>query len=156
MSHAAHHQPRAARSGRPGPLASLVLRLRVALRRRSLDRLLAAGGNPSWGADLALRAQQLTAWRTRHTLALCLERTIDEVQRPPRWSCAAPLDRPAVRAATPELLALAARLEAQAAPAAEGVALAEQLVGDGSSPLYAPGDERALRESAKLARRALS
>src|SRR5215207_1955574 len=156
MSDAAAHWTRAAGRDRPGRIASLVLRLRVSVRRRSLDRLLAAGGDPSWGADLALRATQLTAWRTRHALALCLERTIDEVQRPPRWSCAAPLDRPAVRATTAELLALAARLEAQAAPAAEGVALAEQLVGDGSSPLYAPGDERALRESAKLARRALS
>jgi hypothetical protein len=127
----------------------------VALRRRSLDRLLAAGGNPSWGADLGLRAQQLTRWRTRHALAQNLEHTIDDAQRPPRWSCAAPLDRPAVRAATPELLALAARLEAEDPPAPEGVALAEQLVVDGSSPLYAPGDERALRESARLARRAL-
>lgn len=66
-----------------------------------------------------------------------------------------PLDRPAVRAATPELLALAAGLEAQAAPAPEGVALAEQLVEDAGSPLYAPGDERALRDCAKVARMAL-
>lgn len=155
MSRAAHDRTRLARSGRPGLFASLVLRLRVVLRRRSLDRLLAAGGDPSWGTDLELRAQQLTRWRNRHALAESIERTIDEARRPPRWSCAAPLDRAAVRAATPELLALAARLEAQAAPGPEGVALAEQLVEDGSSPLYAPGDERALCASAKVARVAL-
>jgi hypothetical protein len=78
-----------------------------------------------------------------------------EAQRPPRWSCAAPVDRPAVRAATPELLALAGGLEGEAAHAAQGVALAEQLVEDGSSPLFAPGDEELLREIARLARRAL-
>jgi hypothetical protein len=155
MSHAAHHRPGVARPRRPRALASLALLVRVALRRRSLDRLLAAGADPSWAADLELRAAQLTRWRTRHALAQNLEHTIDEAQRPPRWSCAAPIDRPAVRAAAPELLALAARLEAEAPPAPEGIALAEQLVEDGSSPLYAPGDERALREGAKLARMAL-
>jgi hypothetical protein len=155
MSHAAPHRKRVARSDPFHPASSLVLRLRVFLRRDALDRLLAAGGDPSWGADLELRAEQLTAWGKRHALAECLERTIDEAQRPPRWSCAAPLDRPAVRAAIPELLALAAGLEAEASPTPQGVALAEQLMQNASSPLFAPGDEDALRESAEIAWRAL-
>ena len=134
---------------------SLTLRLRVFAKRRMLDRLLAAGGDPSWGPEFGLRAAQLTRWRKCHALAEGLERTVSEARRPPRWSCAAPVDRPAVRAATPELLALAAGLEGEAPRAAQGVALAEQLVEDGSSPLYVPGDEELLREIARLARRAL-
>ena len=155
MSHAVPHRLSAAVSGRSRPRAPLLLRLRVFFRRGTLDRLLAAGGDPSWGPDLALRAAQLTASRKRHALAENLQRTVSEAQRPPRWSCAAPVDRPAVRAATPELLALAARLEAETPHTPQGVALAKQLLVDAGSPLYAPGDADALPEIAGIARRAL-
>jgi len=89
-------------------------------------------------------------------LALSLDAAVSEAHRPPRWSCAAPLDRPAVRAAAPALLALAAGLSADIRPGAQGVELAKQLVRDSSSPLYAPGDEHGLREMAQIARRALA
>jgi hypothetical protein len=78
-----------------------------------------------------------------------------EANRPPRWSCGAPLDRRAVRAAAPTLLALVAALAAEAGPAAQGGALAAQLVSDADSPPYAPGDRDALREIAAIARRSL-
>jgi hypothetical protein len=65
------------------------------------------------------------------------------------------LDRRAVRTATPELLALALDLTVEAAPAAQGVALATQIVREPSSPLYSPGGGEALRAAAVIARRAL-
>jgi hypothetical protein len=134
----------------------LLLRARVLLWSRRLDRLLAAGVDPSWAPELELRAAQVTSWRRRRHLALSLDAAVSEAHRPPRWSCAAPLDRNAVRAAAPALLALAAGLAADIRPGAQGVELAKQLVTDSSSPLYAPGDEQELREMAQIARHALA
>jgi hypothetical protein len=120
-----------------------------------LDRLLAAGGDPCWDPELALRAAQVTAADRRRALAKSLERAVCDAHRPPRWTCAAPLDRNAVRAAAPALRALAAGLTEATAPAPQGVALVEQLLRDAGSPLYAPGDEDALRECARIAGKAL-
>jgi hypothetical protein len=120
-----------------------------------LDRLLAAGGDPCWDPELALRAAQLTAADRRRTLAKGLERAVGDAHRPPRWTCAVPVDRRAVRAVAPALRALAADLMDETAPAPQGIALVEQLLRDPGSPLYAPGDEDALRECARIARQAL-
>ena len=155
MSLGEPHRLLAAWPQRPRPGPSLVVRVRVFLRRRTLDRLLAAGAEPSWDPELRLRAAQVTSWHKCRLLAHSLEDAVSEAHRLPRWSCAAPLDRRAVRAAAPGLLALAAGLEADPRPAAQGVALATQLVTDARSPLYAPGDSDALREIARVARRAL-
>jgi hypothetical protein len=155
MSLAALHRLLPAWRRRPRPGLSSVARVRVFLRRCTLDRLLAAGADPSWDPDLGLRAAQVTSRRRRRLLADSLESAVSESHRPPRWSCAAPLDRRAVRAAAPGLLALAAELEADLSPVAEGVALTAQLVTDANSPLFAPGDSDALREIARIARSAL-
>jgi hypothetical protein len=120
-----------------------------------LDRLLAAGGDPAWHPELALRAAQVASGGRRRALAKSLERAVRDADRPPRWTCAAPLDRRAVRAAAGELRALAACLAEAAAPAAQGISLAGQLLRDPGSPMYAPGDEDALREGARIARQAL-
>jgi hypothetical protein len=120
-----------------------------------LDRLLAAGGDPCWDAELALRAAQVTAAHRRRALAQRLERAISDAHRPPRWTSAAPVDRSAVRAAAPALRELAAGLTEASAPAPQGIALVEQLLRDPGSPLYAPGDEDALRECARIAGQAL-
>jgi hypothetical protein len=133
----------------------IALRARVFLRRHMLDRLLAAGADPSWDPELALRAARVTAPRRRRALADSLVRAVRDANRPPRWSCAAPLDRGAVRAAAPELQALAAALLQDAAPRPQAITLAEQLIREPGSPLYAPSDEDALRESARIAREAL-
>jgi hypothetical protein len=155
MSLAAPHRLLAAWPDLLRPSPSLVVRVRVFLRRGTLDRLLAAGGEPYWDPEFGLRAAQVTSGRKRRDLADSLESAVSEAHRPPQWSCAAPLDRRAVRAAAPALLALAAGLKAELRPDAEGVALATQLVTDASSPLYAPGDSDALREIARTARSAL-
>lgn len=140
---------------RPVPHTPLALRARVFIRRGRLDRLLAAGADPSWDPELGLRARQITTPRRRRTLAKSLARAVWEAHRPARWACTAPLDRRAVRKATPELSALALDLTVEAAPAAQGVALATQLLRDPDSPLYAPGGGDALRDGASVARRAL-
>ena len=140
---------------RPDTHAPLSLRARVFVRRGKLDRLLAAGADPSWDPEFGLRARQIIAPRRRRVLAESIEQAVRDAHRPPRWSCAAPLDRGAVRAATPELSALALDLTVEAAPAAQGVALATQLLRDPDSPLYAPGGGEALRVGAVVARRAL-
>jgi hypothetical protein len=121
------------------------------VRRHTLDRLLAAGGDPAWDPELGLRAAQLTATARRRALARSLERALREARGRARWSCAAPLDRGAVRLAAPELCTLAAELSEAVAPAPQGVALVEQLLRDPGSPLYAPGDEEALRAAARIA-----
>jgi hypothetical protein len=145
----------AARPRRPDPHAPLALRARVFVRCGKLDRLLAAGADPSWDPELGLRARQISTPRRRRTLAKSIERAVWEAHRPSRWTCTAPLDRRAVRKATPELSALALELMAQPAAAAQGVALATQLLRDPDSPLYAPGGGEALRSGAVVACRAL-
>jgi hypothetical protein len=145
----------AASPRRPDPRAPVALRARVFVRRRKLDGLLAAGADPSWDPELGLRARQISAPERRHALAESIERAVWEAHRPPRWSCTAPLDRRAVRTATPELTALALELTIQPAPAPQGIALATQLLRDPESPLYAPGAGEALRVGAVVACRAL-
>jgi hypothetical protein len=136
--------------------APIALRARVFVRRGMLDRLLAAGADPSWDLELALRTAQVTAPRKRRALAQSLVRAVRDVHGPPRWSCAAPLDREAVRAAAPALQALAADLTQEGTPAPQGIALARQLLQEPGSPLYAPGDEDALLEGVRVAREALA
>jgi hypothetical protein len=141
---------------RPDPHTPLALRARVLIRRGKLDGLLAAGADPSWDLELGLRARQISAPSRRRALAKSIERAVWEAHRPSRWTCTAPLDRSAVRRATPELTALAVELTVQPAPAAQGVALATQLLRDPDSPLYASSGGKALRIGAVVARRALS
>jgi hypothetical protein len=81
---------------------------------------------------------------------------VRDAHRPPQWSAAVPLACGAVRAAAHELHLLAESLVETAAPTAQGVALAKQLVSDPNSPLYAPGDHHALRAAARIGHRALS
>jgi hypothetical protein len=142
---------RRARAGR----VPITLRLRVFLRRGMLDRLLAAGADPSWDLELGLRAARVTAPRKRRALAESLVRVVRDADRPARWTCAVPLDRGAVRAAAPELRALAAYLTQEPTPAPQGILLAGQLLREPGSPLYAPGDQDALREGLRIARKAL-
>ena len=131
------------------------MRIRVFFRRATLDRLLAAGMDPAWDPELRLRAAQITAAKRRCALSASLQAAVRDAHRPPRWSAAVPLARGAVLAAADELRLLAGCLAEPTAPAAQGVALAGQIVRDPCSPLYAPGSPEALRAAARIAHRAL-
>jgi hypothetical protein len=140
----------------PGGHQELRLHARVLLRRGTLDRLLAAGADPAWDPELGIRAAQITAAKRRRALSVTLEAAVRDAHRPPRWSAAVPVARGAVRAAAHELHLLSESLVETAAPTAQGVALAKQLVHDPNSPLYAPGDHHALRAATRIAYRALN
>ena len=155
MSFAGAHQWASAGRRPPAGHQALRLRARVFLRRGTLDRLLAAGMDPAWDPELALRAAQITAPNRRRALSASLEAAVHEARRPPRMTAAVPLARGAVRAGAAELHSLAEALAEPAPPAAQGVALAGQLVRDACSPLYAPGSPEALRAAARIAHRAL-
>ena len=134
--------------------ARLLLRARVLLKRHLLDGLLAAGADPSWGPELTLRAAQITDLHSRRALADGFARAVCEAHALPRWSCTAPIDRPAVRRGARASRACS-QPHAEAPAAAQGVALASQLLRNPCSPLFRPGDEHALRVGAEIARRAL-
>jgi hypothetical protein len=112
--------------------------------------------DPAWASELGLRAGQITATKRRCALADSLQAAVRDAQRPPQWTAAVPLARSAVRAAADELRLLAECLAQTATPAAQGVALTEQLIRDPSSPLYAPGSPEALCAAARIAHRALN
>lgn len=120
-------------------LAHPMLRLRVWVRRYSLDQRLAEGAAATESPELSCRAAQLQSERMRRKLALWLERTLQAAQRPAqRISAALPLDRDAIRIARPELLSLARDLAEVHEPVeVRGVARAHLLLSDGASPLYA-------------------
>lgn len=112
---------------------------RIVARARSfaLDRELARGASPEASVRLALRAQRLTGMRERRMLALGIKRLLDSTARPA--GSARPLvtvRRDQVRAAAPELEALAARLLSPAPVPARGMAQTSLLLHDGSGPVY--------------------
>jgi hypothetical protein len=135
----------------------LRLHVRVAWARESLDRRLAEGADPATEPLLDARAARILAPSSRASLAAGLERVVATADEPPaRLSAAVPVRRSAVRGARDELLRLAGELRHMRDPRAEGVAMAEQLLTDGASPLYtaATPDEvaRAAREAADALR----
>ena len=150
MSFAGAQQRASAGTRPPGAPDALRLRMRVFVRRGTLDRLLAAGMDPAWDPELRLRAAQITALKTRCALSASLQAAVREAHRTPRWSAAVPLARAAVLAAADELRLLAGYLAEPTAPAAQGVALAGQIVRDPCSPLYAPGSPERQALSARL------
>jgi hypothetical protein len=113
------------------------VRVRTALNRTSLTAALAAGEDPHSRADLALRARQLTTMRSRNSIARSLEHAVRSAEDPrPRMSSAVPLARRDVRAARSALRDLVAALLQEGDVSPRGVALAERLLTDGTSPLY--------------------
>jgi hypothetical protein len=126
------------------------------MRRSALDRLLAAG-EPAWAScELSWRAAELTSRRERHAIAGQIDGLLDEVTGPPRpRGAAVPLDRDGVRVCRAVLLELADDLRRAELVRAQGVALLRQLLRDGGSPLYSPGETRALQIALTHARAAL-
>jgi hypothetical protein len=132
------------------------LSVKVWLRRDALDGRLARGASPDEAPELAARAAQLLSPRSRLVLARGLERAVEAVgEHGSCYGASAPLDRPGIERAEAELLDLAALLRSSEPVQPRGVALVEQLLTHGDSPLYAIAPEGALREAARQARAAL-
>jgi hypothetical protein len=117
-----------------------------------LDGELAAGTSPETSTCLAARAIQLTSMRSRRDLATSVRRILAAAEyapavTPARAAAVAPPRLPLSRAQISQLAGPLARLaDYLAAPgpvSVQGVAMASQLLADGTGPLYhpVPGDD---------------
>lgn len=132
------------------PSRPIVLRLRVFLSRRRLDRQIAAGHARADVRALELRARQLTHPRSQQMVASSLRQVVGHVDRlgaGPDLS-AVVIDRATVRASREAILGLADRLGQASQVSSWGMVLARELVTDGAtSPLYRADGGRALMQS---------
>jgi hypothetical protein len=126
--------------------ASLWDRIVARARSFTLDRELARGASPEASVRLALRAQRLTGMRERRMLAEGIRHLLDSTAGPDGTGRPAGSARPLVtvrrdqvRAAAPELEALADRLLRPAPVPARGMAQTSLLLHDGSGPVYRRG-----------------
>ena len=117
--------------------------LRCRLQRGKIDRQLARGADPSSSQCRRRRATELTAQKERAKLATAFDRVRTHAEVAPRLSVA-PVNWRGVRACAPSLARLAQRLREATEVRPQGVARAEVLLTDGTSALYAPGDESRL------------
>jgi len=117
-----------------------LLRPLVALKKHSLDSRLLAGERPSESAELAERRAQLLDPRHLRQLADRFEYVVEEAWKP-AWLSArsprVPLRRHEIRRNRSMLLALSRDLRQETSPELRGVILADRLLSDGNSPLYA-------------------
>lgn len=128
-------------------LSATVLRLRVAVRRDSLDSALARGADPASRPQLAMRAAQLERPRHRRTLARTLRRAVDEATapRPAARPAAVVIARKQIVADANYVLELAVRLDCPHPAHPTGIAIAQRLVTDAvESPLYVEHERSAL------------
>jgi len=133
----------------PGPLA----RARARLRAGALDRALVAGADPARRTDLAARAARLGSRRSRHELAIALDRLLASARGPHRrwWS----LGRHDIVLANADgIVALARLLDSDIPVYARGLALVRITLTDGTGPAY-NGEPAALARRLTEARAAL-
>jgi hypothetical protein len=136
--------------------SSLIQPARVWLRRGSLDRSLAAGADPATSPELARRARQLTCRRFRAGLAASIRNLVDAAEEPPRGlTSAIPVQRYEILSERALLLELAADLKSRDRLQVRGIAILEQLLTSGDSPVYMRSPETGLREALRRARAAL-
>jgi hypothetical protein len=129
---------------------------RVWLRRGALDRRIARGADTNASPQLARRARQLTSRRCRRALAAGLRNLVDAAEEPARrLSAAVPLQRREILREQGFLLQLAVDLESDDEIYPRGVALIEDLLTNGDSPVYAPVPEGTLRSALTHAHAAL-
>jgi hypothetical protein len=111
----------------------------------TLDRELAAGTSPETSAALAARASQLTSTRFRRDLATSVQRMLGETAQPPpvipsraatRYPPRLPLRRARIRQSAGPLARMAGHLTTPGPVPVQGVAMASQLLADGTGPLY--------------------
>ncbi len=125
-------------------------RLLARCRAARLDRELADGTRPEANASLAARAVQLTATEYRRDLAASLQRILAAAGAPDRLG-AAPAGHPSLAASrvprvplrltpisqsAPLLAELASQLVEPGPVPVQGVAMVNQLLADGTGPLY--------------------
>ena len=127
-----------------------IARLRCRLHRDAIDQELAAGADPNSSECRHRRAAELTTPSERRKLAAVYERLVVQSASPPMLS-AAPVNWQGVRAATPRLVMLAAKLRANPRVRAQGVAQARLLVTSGTSSLYLHHDESRLVDEVRSA-----
>lgn len=150
MSTVKHHVPDTALA----PVSTRTrARIRALLHPGALDRRLAAGADPARDRELAARASMLLRRSTRLQIADGLEDAVAAAYRGGRhpFTAAVPVSEPAVREAREELLALTRRLRMPEPVRPQGVALARELLIDGTGPLYAHHGPAVLQGVARAA-----
>jgi hypothetical protein len=148
--------PRLSRRRGGGPWLRLRLWLIAGWRAGELDRELAAGANPAAGALLAIRAERLTSRRVRERVAAGLTRAVRDARAGTcGFSAAVRPHRHEVIAARTVLATLDRRLRGAEPVSAQGVALLEALLTDGTSALYLPIEPGALGSQLRAAAAAL-
>jgi hypothetical protein len=128
-----------------GRRAGLRDRLEARLFAAELDRELARGVAPETCGALSLRARKLIGPDARATLARQLRRVVSDARGRHAWMTRVPVHRPDVLEAAAELDVLAERLAAPGPVDVRGVAEAQVLLTDGTSPLYLRGATGELR-----------
>jgi hypothetical protein len=141
----------------PNRLGPLLLRARVAARRRALTRRLAEGADPASSPALALRARQLTSDRSRRGLGRSLRHAVFDAHHPaPARKASGLIRRGAVIDAEAAIDLLVKRLRSPVPVTAEGAAMVERMLSDGAwSPMYSPAGPGALRWCVVVATAAL-
>lgn len=132
------------------------LQLRVRLRRRVLDREIAAGIRPDGDPARALRAEQLRSMAERGCVAVVLSNILEAAdERHADPGSPLKLNHAEVLAARHEIVALIETLQGDQVVAARGVALARMLTEAGSSPLLHVRPGRTVQEAVSQAVAAL-
>jgi hypothetical protein len=136
-----------------GVHAGLPARLLARVTAGRLTDRLARGADPDSSVLLGLRARELLGETHRRALAGALLELLERSlgPPPPRSRSRVPADWVAVRRARWELGELAALLDSRGPVAVRGVALVEQLLGDGAGPLYYRDDPDGLARAARAA-----
>ena len=141
---------------RAGPWRRVRFALIAGWRAAELDRELAAGVSPRGSELLAIRSERLTGKRYRVRMAAGLARVVRDADATTRgFSAAVRPDRREVIAARTVIATLDRRLRAAEPVSAQGVALLESLLTDGTSPLYRPTEPGALGSRLRAAAAAL-
>jgi hypothetical protein len=126
-------------------------------RKRSTDdRLLSGELSPDSGSGLA-RVEELVSEHHRAVSAKALRDLVDEAQKPAAslFNANLRVQRPAIRDNQALILTLARELEELEAVDPRGVILADRLVQDGNSPVYAIEDDGQVYRAVERARETL-
>jgi hypothetical protein len=133
---------------------SRMMRLRIRLKRRRLDRELLEGSEPNRDPLILERARQLTDHSARADLAGLFERVLKICNEPEsRMRGAVSIQRGPVHAAAPDIGQVIELLRGPHRISPQGVLMAYRLLTDGTGPLYRDyGDERRLVFAARRIR----